>query len=239
MLVNGEGQYSSWPVFAKIPAGWTIARAAGSRQACLDHIESNWTDLHPKLRATALLRETRAVRHWIENPWTAPGGGRSRRCCPSARCCRWLSHNWRPRSDLELTWTGSAPKIELAQDRRRKSPLLSLVSHLTQASGVGPALERGLCNSDGREDRDTGEQQGTQHQQRCQRRRIKDHPGLITMRSPPRPPEHCTGSDRHKRSDSGLQTQRVAVSMRSKSDRNRCRQANRKVPDATCSRPAM
>lgn len=46
-LVNGEGQYSLWPAFAEIPAGWTVAHGEDSRQACLDHIETNWTDMRP------------------------------------------------------------------------------------------------------------------------------------------------------------------------------------------------
>jgi uncharacterized protein YbdZ (MbtH family) len=24
-LINGEGQYSLWPTFADVPAGWTVA----------------------------------------------------------------------------------------------------------------------------------------------------------------------------------------------------------------------
>ena len=54
-LVNDEGQYSLWPAFADVPAGWTIAFGEGDRQACLDHIEANWTDMRPLslVRATA------------------------------------------------------------------------------------------------------------------------------------------------------------------------------------------
>ncbi|MFF7241573.1 MbtH family NRPS accessory protein [Streptomyces collinus] len=48
VLVNDEGQYSLWPAFAEIPAGWEVAHAEDTRQACLDHIEKNWTDMRPK-----------------------------------------------------------------------------------------------------------------------------------------------------------------------------------------------
>ena len=48
MLVNDEGQYSLWPTFAEVPAGWTVERPADTRQACLDHINENWTDMRPK-----------------------------------------------------------------------------------------------------------------------------------------------------------------------------------------------
>nr|QVT76740.1 MbtH family protein [Streptomyces sp.] len=48
VLVNDEGQHSLWPAFAEVPAGWTIAHEQDTRQACLDHIEANWTDMRPK-----------------------------------------------------------------------------------------------------------------------------------------------------------------------------------------------
>jgi MbtH protein len=47
-LVNDEGQYSLWPAFAEVPAGWTVAYGEESRTACLDYIEENWTDMRPK-----------------------------------------------------------------------------------------------------------------------------------------------------------------------------------------------
>jgi MbtH protein len=47
VLVNKEGQHSLWPAFANIPAGWTEAHE-GTRQACLDYINENWTDMRPK-----------------------------------------------------------------------------------------------------------------------------------------------------------------------------------------------
>jgi MbtH protein len=46
-LVNDEGQYSLWPVFREIPAGWTQV-FTGKRQECLTWIDANWTDMRPK-----------------------------------------------------------------------------------------------------------------------------------------------------------------------------------------------
>ncbi|WP_433240260.1 MbtH family protein [Streptosporangium sp. CA-135522] len=46
-LINDEGQYSLWPSWAEVPAGWTVAFGEDTRQACLDHIEANWTDMRP------------------------------------------------------------------------------------------------------------------------------------------------------------------------------------------------
>ncbi|MFD9880904.1 MbtH family protein [Streptomyces alboflavus] len=48
VLVNDEGQHSLWPSFAEVPGGWTVAHAEDSRQACLEYVERNWTDLRPK-----------------------------------------------------------------------------------------------------------------------------------------------------------------------------------------------
>ncbi|WP_158881414.1 MbtH family protein [Amycolatopsis anabasis] len=53
-LVNDEGQYSLWPAFAEVPAGWQIVFGADSRQACLDHIEANWTDMRPRSLVEAM-----------------------------------------------------------------------------------------------------------------------------------------------------------------------------------------
>jgi MbtH protein len=48
VLVNDEGQHSLWPAFAEVPAGWTVAHPEDNRQACLDYVERNWTDLRPR-----------------------------------------------------------------------------------------------------------------------------------------------------------------------------------------------
>lgn len=47
VLVNDEGQHSLWPEFADVPEGWTVARTADTRDACLAYVEQNWTDLRP------------------------------------------------------------------------------------------------------------------------------------------------------------------------------------------------
>ncbi|MFF2860987.1 MbtH family protein [Streptomyces rubiginosohelvolus] len=48
VLVNDEGQHSLWPAFAEVPSGWAVAYPENTRQACLDYVEQNWTDLRPK-----------------------------------------------------------------------------------------------------------------------------------------------------------------------------------------------
>lgn len=47
-LINDEGQYSLWPTFVDVPAGWEIVFGEDTRKACLDYIEENWTDMRPK-----------------------------------------------------------------------------------------------------------------------------------------------------------------------------------------------
>jgi len=48
VLVNDENQHSLWPSFVDVPAGWTVAHGPDGRQACLDHVETQWTDMRPK-----------------------------------------------------------------------------------------------------------------------------------------------------------------------------------------------
>jgi MbtH protein len=55
VLLNEEEQYSLWPAFIDVPAGWRVVHPADSRKACLEFIDSNWTDMRPKsLRSSAL-----------------------------------------------------------------------------------------------------------------------------------------------------------------------------------------
>jgi MbtH protein len=54
VLVNAERQHSLWPAAIDVPAGWTIAFGPDARQACLDHVEANWTDMRPKSLADAM-----------------------------------------------------------------------------------------------------------------------------------------------------------------------------------------
>ncbi|MFF0436267.1 MbtH family protein [Streptomyces sp. NPDC004327] len=53
-LVNDEGQYSLWPAFAEVPAGWHVALGDASRAEALDHINGEWTDMRPKSLVRAM-----------------------------------------------------------------------------------------------------------------------------------------------------------------------------------------
>jgi MbtH protein len=54
VLVNAEGQHSLWPAFADVPAGWTVAHGPAGRDACLEYVRDNWTDLRPRSLAAYL-----------------------------------------------------------------------------------------------------------------------------------------------------------------------------------------
>ena len=48
VLINDEQQYSLWPTFRDVPAGWHVVRGPGPRDKMLGHIEENWVDMRPK-----------------------------------------------------------------------------------------------------------------------------------------------------------------------------------------------
>ena len=39
VLVNNREEFSLWPAYLRVPAGWTILTGPDTRQACLDIIE--------------------------------------------------------------------------------------------------------------------------------------------------------------------------------------------------------
>ena len=73
VLINDEGQHSLWPVFADVPDGWEIIFGEEKRQACLDFIEQNWTDMRPK----SLIRQMEADAAARANDNGASGNGAS------------------------------------------------------------------------------------------------------------------------------------------------------------------
>lgn len=47
VVVNHERQYSIWPHYMDIPAGWEAVGVRGTKAECLSHIEEVWTDMRP------------------------------------------------------------------------------------------------------------------------------------------------------------------------------------------------
>lgn len=54
VLINDEEQYSLWPSFAEVPAGWKVVLTETDRQSALDYVEKNWTDMRPKSLVDAM-----------------------------------------------------------------------------------------------------------------------------------------------------------------------------------------
>jgi MbtH protein len=44
---NDEEQYSWWPAYSPVPAGWTIVGPSRSKAECLAYIEQVWLDIRP------------------------------------------------------------------------------------------------------------------------------------------------------------------------------------------------
>jgi MbtH protein len=59
VLVNDEGQHSLWPAFADVPSGWQVVHEEDTRQACLEYVEQNWTDMRPRSLVEAMERDGR------------------------------------------------------------------------------------------------------------------------------------------------------------------------------------
>jgi MbtH protein len=47
VVINDEEQYSIWPTFRPVPAGWREVGVRGPKAACLAYIETVWTDMRP------------------------------------------------------------------------------------------------------------------------------------------------------------------------------------------------
>ena len=47
VLINTEGQYSLWPSEKEIPGGWDQVGEKGTREECLELVETKWTDMRP------------------------------------------------------------------------------------------------------------------------------------------------------------------------------------------------
>ncbi|WP_028104742.1 MbtH family protein [Pseudoduganella violaceinigra] len=47
VLRNSDGQYSLWPEFAPVPAGWLACHGPAQRSECVDYIERHWLAINP------------------------------------------------------------------------------------------------------------------------------------------------------------------------------------------------
>jgi MbtH protein len=75
VLINDEGQYSLWPEYINVPAGWSRVHGPETRQTCLDYIGEHWTDIRPK----SLINSMNAVASSRESPTANPVDRREER----------------------------------------------------------------------------------------------------------------------------------------------------------------
>jgi MbtH protein len=47
VVMNHEEQYSIWPDYREIPAGWRAVGKSGKKAECLAYIDEVWTDMRP------------------------------------------------------------------------------------------------------------------------------------------------------------------------------------------------
>jgi MbtH protein len=48
VVINDEEQYSVWPAGRAIPPGWHVVGEPDTREACLDRVQTMWTDMRPR-----------------------------------------------------------------------------------------------------------------------------------------------------------------------------------------------
>ncbi|PZQ12926.1 MAG: MbtH family protein [Ancylobacter novellus] len=47
VVVNHEEQYSIWPTYRDVPAGWRTVGKTGPKAECVAYIDEVWTDMRP------------------------------------------------------------------------------------------------------------------------------------------------------------------------------------------------
>lgn len=48
VVLNHEEQYSIWPADRENALGWKDEGTTGTKEECLEHIKTIWTDMRPK-----------------------------------------------------------------------------------------------------------------------------------------------------------------------------------------------
>ncbi|HVW29991.1 MAG TPA: MbtH family NRPS accessory protein [Polyangiaceae bacterium] len=57
VVINHEEQYSIWPSYKEVPAGWRTVGKQGKKPECLAYIDQVWTDMRPLSLRKALEEE--------------------------------------------------------------------------------------------------------------------------------------------------------------------------------------
>lgn len=56
VVKNEQEQFSIWPSFKDIPAGWSVEDMRGQKAECLAYIKEQWTDMRPRTLRDASAR---------------------------------------------------------------------------------------------------------------------------------------------------------------------------------------
>lgn len=59
VVINHEEQYSIWPTYRDMPAGWQATGKRGTKADCLAHIDEVWTDMRPLSLRKALAAQAK------------------------------------------------------------------------------------------------------------------------------------------------------------------------------------
>ena len=47
VVINHEEQYSIWPTYKTLPAGWKTVGKQGTKAECLAYVDEVWVDMRP------------------------------------------------------------------------------------------------------------------------------------------------------------------------------------------------
>lgn len=47
VVKNDQAEFSLWPEFHPIPAGWQVQLGPTTRAACIDYVEQHWPSINP------------------------------------------------------------------------------------------------------------------------------------------------------------------------------------------------
>jgi len=61
VVANHEEQYSIWPDYKEIPAGWRAVGKTGLKTDCLAYIKEVWTDMRPLSLRKQMEEDARAA----------------------------------------------------------------------------------------------------------------------------------------------------------------------------------
>ncbi len=48
VVINDQQQYSIWPAFKDVPAGWKETGMRDKKAQCLEYINEHWLDMRPQ-----------------------------------------------------------------------------------------------------------------------------------------------------------------------------------------------